>query len=157
MIAQMVNWFTDSNIAALLISTLSWQAWSVQQHSSCVLSHQVKEARALVDHKTWKLTMLLCSTQKCSWIIAACKYMPHPTAGNEDKEVLGKWTHTFNRHFPSRWTALMLAVENEWGGRESRRKADELYDNILAWFYDHKGRSPLIVEASKTKHWLSIL
>ena len=39
----------------------------------------------------------------------------------------------------SRWTALCLAVENEWGGRSSREKADQLYTDILNWFYDNSG------------------
>ena len=39
----------------------------------------------------------------------------------------------------SRWTALELAVENEWGGRNSRQKADELIAEALDWFYGRKG------------------
>ena len=38
-----------------------------------------------------------------------------------------------------RWTALCLAVESEWGGRESRQKAEQMYQDILSWFYDNKG------------------
>ena len=39
----------------------------------------------------------------------------------------------------SRWTALELAVENEWGGRSSRQKADELIAEALEWFYGRRG------------------
>ncbi|KAM0882155.1 hypothetical protein ACQ4PT_032494 [Festuca glaucescens] len=38
-----------------------------------------------------------------------------------------------------RWTALQMAVENEWGGRESRAKADQLAASILSWFANSKG------------------
>ncbi|KAJ1294315.1 hypothetical protein BS78_01G137100 [Paspalum vaginatum] len=38
-----------------------------------------------------------------------------------------------------RWTALQMAVENQWGGRESRAKADQLGESILSWFCDSKG------------------
>ena len=39
----------------------------------------------------------------------------------------------------SKWTALGLAVENEWGGRNSRQKADDLIDEAIEWFYSRKG------------------
>lgn len=39
----------------------------------------------------------------------------------------------------SNWTALGLAVENEWGGRNSREKADQLIADTRAWFYSKKG------------------
>ncbi|KAL5220123.1 hypothetical protein ABZP36_024836 [Zizania latifolia] len=32
------------------------------------------------------------------------------------------------------WTALQMAVENQWGGRDSRAKADQLAASILSWF-----------------------
>ena len=38
-----------------------------------------------------------------------------------------------------RWTALELAVENEWGGANSRDKADQFYHNVLEWFYKKRG------------------
>ncbi|PKA51921.1 hypothetical protein AXF42_Ash008150 [Apostasia shenzhenica] len=38
----------------------------------------------------------------------------------------------------SRWTALQMAVENEWGGRDSRRKYDELASSIFSWFIQTK-------------------
>ncbi|CAN6282031.1 unnamed protein product [Urochloa humidicola] len=38
-----------------------------------------------------------------------------------------------------RWTALQMAVENQWGGRNSRAKADQLGADILSWFCNSKG------------------
>ena len=34
-----------------------------------------------------------------------------------------------------RWTALRLAVENDWAGDDSDARAAELEQSILAWFY----------------------
>jgi pre-rRNA-processing protein TSR2 len=39
----------------------------------------------------------------------------------------------------SRWTALELAVEQEWGGRQSIDKAEDMLDELLAWFYRKRG------------------
>lgn len=39
----------------------------------------------------------------------------------------------------SRWSALQLAVENEWGGRDSRRKVELLCSDIFTWFTQSKG------------------
>lgn len=39
----------------------------------------------------------------------------------------------------SAWTALVLAVENEWGGPDSSDKANFLIDDIIQWFYRKKG------------------
>lgn len=41
----------------------------------------------------------------------------------------------------SQWTALVLAVENQWGGSESASKADYLIEDILEWFYKKKGEA----------------
>ncbi|KAM3310271.1 hypothetical protein ACQJBY_031140 [Aegilops geniculata] len=38
-----------------------------------------------------------------------------------------------------RWTALQMAVENEWGGRDSRAKADRLAADVLSFFTNSKG------------------
>ncbi|TYK31303.1 pre-rRNA-processing protein TSR2 [Cucumis melo var. makuwa] len=38
----------------------------------------------------------------------------------------------------SRWSALQLAVENEWGGRDSRRKVELLCSDIFTWFAQNK-------------------
>ncbi|XP_020214866.1 pre-rRNA-processing protein TSR2 homolog [Cajanus cajan] len=43
-----------------------------------------------------------------------------------------------------RWSALQTAVENEWGGRESRVKADQLACEILSWFTQSK--EPLYID-----------
>ncbi|XP_027357693.1 pre-rRNA-processing protein TSR2 homolog [Abrus precatorius] len=43
-----------------------------------------------------------------------------------------------------RWSALQTAVENEWGGRESRLKAQQLSSHILSWFTQSK--EPLYID-----------
>ncbi|KAK7293557.1 hypothetical protein RJT34_16425 [Clitoria ternatea] len=43
-----------------------------------------------------------------------------------------------------RWSALQAAVENEWGGRESRLKADQLAADVLSWFTQSK--EPLYID-----------
>ncbi len=42
----------------------------------------------------------------------------------------------------SSWTALCLAIDNEWGGPSSRQKAEQLYHDVLHWFYSHTGVNP---------------
>ncbi|KAK4261515.1 hypothetical protein QN277_004502 [Acacia crassicarpa] len=42
------------------------------------------------------------------------------------------------------WSALRVAVENEWGGRESRQKAEGLGSDILSWFTQSK--EPLYID-----------
>ena len=39
----------------------------------------------------------------------------------------------------SRWMALQLAVNNEWGGSKSREKAQELLEEVVEWFFTKKG------------------
>ncbi|RZC80798.1 hypothetical protein C5167_043375 [Papaver somniferum] len=39
----------------------------------------------------------------------------------------------------SRWTALQMAIQNEWGGRDSRQKSDQFSYDILSWFTQTKG------------------
>ncbi|KAM7251924.1 hypothetical protein ACFE04_023807 [Oxalis oulophora] len=46
----------------------------------------------------------------------------------------------------SRWSALQMAVEMEWGGRDSRRKAEELESDILSWFTQSRGKEPLYID-----------
>lgn len=41
----------------------------------------------------------------------------------------------------SQWTALVLAVENQWGGSDSATKADYFIEDILEWFYRKKGEA----------------
>ena len=36
------------------------------------------------------------------------------------------------------WTALQLAVENEWGGPRSREKLKQLEGDVVNWFYRGK-------------------
>lgn len=38
-----------------------------------------------------------------------------------------------------RWTALNLAIENQWGGSSSVEKADTIWAETMEWFYKHKG------------------
>lgn len=37
------------------------------------------------------------------------------------------------------WTALVLAVENEWGGPHSVDKANQIIQDVIEWFYGRKG------------------
>jgi pre-rRNA-processing protein TSR2 len=37
-----------------------------------------------------------------------------------------------------RWTALQLAIINEWGGNDSKDKAKNLFEDVLDWFYNAK-------------------
>ncbi|XXG77163.1 hypothetical protein AAC387_Pa08g1370 [Persea americana] len=39
----------------------------------------------------------------------------------------------------SRWTALQMAVQNEWGGRDSLQKSTQLSSDIFNWFSQSKG------------------
>ncbi|XP_028754696.1 pre-rRNA-processing protein TSR2 homolog [Neltuma alba] len=48
-----------------------------------------------------------------------------------------------------RWSALRMAVENEWGGRESRQKAERLGSDLLFWFTQSKG--PLYIDDLEEK------
>ncbi|PRW61414.1 pre-rRNA-processing TSR2 isoform X1 [Chlorella sorokiniana] len=38
----------------------------------------------------------------------------------------------------TRWTALQLGVQNEWGGSKSTQKAQELLQDVIGWFYNTK-------------------
>ncbi|GAB4851077.1 hypothetical protein Ancab_030375 [Ancistrocladus abbreviatus] len=44
----------------------------------------------------------------------------------------------------SQWNGLQMAVENEWGGRDSRQKYEQLLVDIISWFSQSKG--PACVE-----------
>ncbi|KAL9356245.1 hypothetical protein Peur_049498 [Populus x canadensis] len=44
----------------------------------------------------------------------------------------------------SKWSALQLAVENEWGGRGSGLLAEQLASDILSWFTQSK--EPLFID-----------
>jgi hypothetical protein len=39
----------------------------------------------------------------------------------------------------SKWTALQLGVANEWGGANSKEKAQQLLEDVIQWFYTRKG------------------
>ncbi|XP_072955334.1 uncharacterized protein [Typha angustifolia] len=65
---------------------------------------------------------------------------PSPTLSPESMSFLGEGISLVL----SRWTALQMAVENGWGGRDSRRKADELADSILSLFVQSK--APLYID-----------
>ena len=49
----------------------------------------------------------------------------------------------------SRWTALGLAIDNEWGGPSSRQKAEQLYEDVLHWFFTHTGPKGVPFEARR--------
>lgn len=34
----------------------------------------------------------------------------------------------------SRWYALQMAVQNQWGGRDSLQKSYQLADDLFSWF-----------------------
>ena len=40
-----------------------------------------------------------------------------------------------------RWTALCLAVEQQWGGQSSAQKGDSLLHEVIHWFYSKKGET----------------
>ena len=42
----------------------------------------------------------------------------------------------------SKWTALQLAVDQEWGGRGSKTKAEDMLDEVIDWFYRKKSAAP---------------
>ncbi|XP_062143270.1 pre-rRNA-processing protein TSR2 [Alnus glutinosa] len=44
----------------------------------------------------------------------------------------------------SKWWALQMAVQNEWGGPDSGRKADQLASDIISWFT--QSREPLYID-----------
>ena len=39
----------------------------------------------------------------------------------------------------SQWSALQMAVHNEWGGRQSSQLADQLALDIFSWFTHSRG------------------
>ncbi|KAI3932406.1 hypothetical protein MKW92_036194 [Papaver armeniacum] len=44
----------------------------------------------------------------------------------------------------SRWTALQMSIQNEWGGRDSRQKSEQFSYDILSWFTQTK--EPLYID-----------
>jgi hypothetical protein len=49
----------------------------------------------------------------------------------------------------SQWTALCLAVEQEWGGPDSEAKANYLIDDTILWFYKKKGVCAITAAAAE--------
>jgi hypothetical protein len=43
------------------------------------------------------------------------------------------------RYVFEQWTALCLAVENQWGGPKSAESAKWLLQETIQWFYDDRG------------------
>ncbi|KAJ4722476.1 pre-rRNA-processing protein TSR2-like [Melia azedarach] len=48
----------------------------------------------------------------------------------------------------SRWNGLQMALQNQWGGRDSLQKSHQLAADILSWFFQSK--APLYVEDLET-------
>lgn len=44
----------------------------------------------------------------------------------------------------SQWSALQMAIENEWGGRGSRALAEQLGSDIFSWFTQSKGKFKIV-------------
>ena len=38
-----------------------------------------------------------------------------------------------------RWTALLLALDMQWGGKDSAQKAQDIYEHTIFWFRNNKG------------------
>ncbi|KAL6970433.1 hypothetical protein U1Q18_030133 [Sarracenia purpurea var. burkii] len=55
----------------------------------------------------------------------------------------------------SRWSGLQLAIQNEWGGRDSLKKSHQLASDILAWISQSK--EPLYVEDLENLLYESLL
>ena len=43
-----------------------------------------------------------------------------------------------------RWTALCLAIDQQWGGHSSAEKAQDLYLEVLHWFEKNNGAKALV-------------
>ncbi|CAL9111876.1 pre-rRNA-processing protein TSR2-like [Musa acuminata AAA Group] len=65
---------------------------------------------------------------------------PHGVLSPQSLSVLGEGISLVF----SRWTALQMAVENAWGGKDSRSNSEELASTILSWFSQSKG--PLYID-----------
>ncbi|CAI9767595.1 unnamed protein product [Fraxinus pennsylvanica] len=39
----------------------------------------------------------------------------------------------------SQWTALQMAVQNEWGGCDSLEKSEQLASDVFSWLFQSKG------------------
>ncbi|KAL2922636.1 Pre-rRNA-processing protein TSR2-like protein [Bienertia sinuspersici] len=55
----------------------------------------------------------------------------------------------------SNWIALQMAIQNEWGGRDSYQKSQRLVSNIFSWFCQSK--APLCIEELENLLYESML
>ncbi|RWW34666.1 hypothetical protein GW17_00000572 [Ensete ventricosum] len=67
---------------------------------------------------------------------------PHGVLSPQSLSVLGEGISLVF----SRWTALQMAVENAWGGKDSRSNSEELASTILSWFSQSKGDMVVLVD-----------
>lgn len=67
---------------------------------------------------------------------------PHGLLSPQSLSVLGEGISLVF----SRWTALQMAVENAWGGKDSRSKSEELASTILSWFSQSKGAMVVVLK-----------
>ena len=44
----------------------------------------------------------------------------------------------------SKWTALQLAVSNQWGGRNSEDKARQILEGLVGWCYRKRGKKQTV-------------
>ncbi|KAF3457128.1 hypothetical protein FNV43_RR01785 [Rhamnella rubrinervis] len=71
---------------------------------------------------------------------------PHRTALHQTAEGVSV-SHNLRESIASilsQWKGLQMAVQNEWGGRDSLQKSQKLAADIFSWFSLFKG--PLYVE-----------
>lgn len=62
--------------------------------------------------------------------------MEHPQLSDESSVKLQEGINLLL----SRWSSLQVAVENEFGGRDSRKRSQQLPIDIFSWFTQSKGR-----------------
>lgn len=66
---------------------------------------------------------------------------PVPSCSQEDQ---GRFSPPQERisKLLSQWTALQMAVQNEWGGCDSLEKSEQLAHEVLSWLFQSKGKIP---------------
>ncbi|XP_061993098.1 uncharacterized protein LOC133710962 [Rosa rugosa] len=57
----------------------------------------------------------------------------------------------------SRWNGLEMAVQNQWGGRDSTHKAQQLSADILSWFSQSKAAPRYVEDLENLLHERMIL
>ncbi|CAA2978469.1 Hypothetical predicted protein [Olea europaea subsp. europaea] len=62
---------------------------------------------------------------------------PVPSCSQEDQ---GRFSPPQERisKLLSQWTALQMAVQNEWGGCDSLEKSEQLAHEVLSWLFQSK-------------------